>query len=334
LQKAITNVNELTKGASVFLLPKASQIMKQKLQLILSIILGAVFIISGVEKVANTAAFGNLITQWGFRWLHPLAPFIALAQVGVGLCLILGIRRQIMALATVAMLVGFSLAYTYAYFWRGVADCGCSEIITIGEGIWLFYLRNAVLLGISLFIGLYYSENQEKISETKNMVLLGVLLPMIFVAGFTYRLPTSFQHGGREYSLLHQHVKDTPLFQYLQTDPNKSYLVFFYSYTCPHGWNSIQNFKHFGQSQVVDSIVSFAFVGQYMSDMHIEIWSEFVRFFGDFGTQEILNDSEISQLIEFVPTTLYIRNDTIQKIMVGALQSPFTFQKIQKSNNQ
>ena len=133
----------------------------------------------------------------------------------------------------------------------------------------------------------------------------------------------NFQQPNKPHILLNKHVKDTPLARYVQTDTSKSYLVFFYSYFCPHCWNSIQNLKHFEQSGTVDSIISFAFVDTDLQKEHIE-------FFGDFGTQEIINDSVILSLIPFVPTSFYIKNDTIKAVIGGALPSPFTVQGFQK----
>jgi len=305
--------------------------MKQKILHIICIILGAVFLASGLGKVVDTASFGNLIAEYGLGWLQVSAPIIVLAEIALGLCLILYVKPKIMSLISFAMLVVFTLAFTYGHFKHGVTDCGCFGTLKINQNdnILFFYARNMLLIGLSLFVW-FFSGNQEKISETKKIILLGTLLPMLFVAGLTYRMP-NFQQQNKPHILLNKHINDTPLSQFVQTDSDKSYLVFFYSYTCPHCWNSIQNLKHFKQSKVVDSIISFAFVDTELSNEFLEFKSEFMDFFGNFETQEIIADSVVLSLIPFVPTSFYIRNDTIKAVLTGTLPSPFTFLKFQMS---
>ena len=306
--------------------------MKQKILHITCIILGAVFFISGLGKIIDTASFGNLIAQYGLGWLQVSAPIIVLAEIAIGLCLILNVKPKIMSLISFVILVVFTLAFTYAHFKHGIIDCGCFGALKTNQenNILLFYVRNIVLLGLSLFVWLS-SENEEKISDTKKIILLGVLLPMLFVAGLTYRMP-NFQQQNKPHILLNKHIKDTPLSQYVQTDSDKSYLLFFYSYACPHCWNSIQNLKHFEQSMVVDSIISFALVNDDLPSEYTEIKNEFIEFFGNFETQEIVNDSIILSLIPFVPTSFYIKNDTIKAVINGTLSSPFAFLKFQMND--
>jgi len=306
--------------------------MKQKILHIICIALGIVFIVSGFGKIIDTASFGNLIAQYGLGWLQISAPVIVLVEIAVGLSLILSIKPKQISLISFVMLVIFTLAFTYGYFKHGVTDCGCfGALKTEQNNIFFFYLRNFVLLGLSLFVYLHYPANQEEMSDRKKMILLGVLLPMLFVAGLTYRMPYSLQQN-KPHILLNKHIKDTPLSQYVQTDSDKSYLVFFYSYSCPHCCNSIENFKRFEQSTMVDSLISFVFVDADLSNNDTEIKNDFIEFFGDFGTQEIVNDSIILSLIPFVPTSFYIKDDTIKAVINGMLPSPYTFQKSQNVN--
>ena len=268
-----------------------------------------------------------MIAQYGFGWLQISAPIIVLAEIAVGLSLVLSIKPKQISFISFVMLVVFTVAFTYGHFKNGITDCGCFGALKIEQNnIFFFYLRNFVLLGLSLFLYLSYPVNQEKTSDRKKMILLGVLLPMLFVAGLTYQMPYSSQQK-KPHILLNKHIKDTPLSQYIQTDSDKSYLAFFYSYSCPHCWNSIENFKDFKQNTVVDSIISFVLVDVELSEEYKEIKNDFNDFFGDFGTQEIVKDSILSLIIPFVPTSFYIQNDTIKIVINGILPSPFTFQK-------
>ena len=301
--------------------------MRQRILRIVCIALGLVYLYAGLGKILDTASVGDLIVQYGFGALQIFAPILVLTEIAIGLCLVLGVRLKLMSLISFVMLVVFTLAFTYAHFRYGVTDCGCFGASTTEQNnVFLFYLRNAALLAMSLFVFLRYPKDEEEISDTKKVILLGVMLPMIFVAGLTYRMPHFLQQN-EPHTLLNQHIKDTPLARHIQTDSEKSYLLFFFSYACSHCWNSIAHFKDFERSMTVDSIFSFAFVDADMPKEFFEFRDEFTDFFGDIRVREIVNDEVLLELVPFVPTSFYIRNDTIRAVLEGVLPSPFTFRR-------
>jgi len=302
--------------------------MNKKLLYSGCVILGLVLVVTGLEKIVDTATFGNLIVQYGFKWAHPLAPLIALIQVGIGLCLILNIRPKIMALVASVLLVGFTLVFSYAYFVHGVTDCGCSEVLKAGTGILFFYVRNTLLFGLALFVGLYYPESQEKINSTKNIILVGMLLPMTFVAGFSYKFP-AFLQSNDSHPLLNKHISKTPLSRHIQTVSDSSYLVFFHQHNCPHCWNSLGNLKEFKNSGRVNAVVSFAIVNPDLNDSNnssenTELKNAFLKHLGDIETCTVVLDS-VRSFIRAVPTSFYIKNDTIRSVVESILPHPFIF---------
>ena len=303
--------------------------MKQKILQIICIIIGIVFIVSGLGKIVDTAAFGNLIAKYGFVELHIFAPVIALVEVAVGVSLVLGIKPKIMLYVSFGLLLMFTAAFTYSHIKNGITDCGCFGAIKLSQdNVALVYTRNVLLLGLSLFAGLLHTVCLEKTVETKKTILLGVLLPAIFVAGLTYRIPSSFRRN-KSHILLNMNIKETPLHQYIQTVPDSTYLIFFYTYTCPHCLNSMENFKHFKRSNVVDSSISFALIGT-DSIENKKIRSQFADYFGHFGTREILNDHIVQSFINVVPTAFYVKNDTIKNVIESQLPSPVLFMNRQK----
>ena len=78
---------------------------------ILGSILGIVFIISGIGKLYNIAAFQYLIIQYGFPTLHYLAPAIVIAEIVLGTLLVLGVMRKWTSLATILLLIIFSFTF-------------------------------------------------------------------------------------------------------------------------------------------------------------------------------------------------------------------------------
>ena len=299
--------------------------MKKKIFFWVSVIIGLVFIVSGLGKVVNTAAFGNLIVKYGLGWLQIFAPLVAIAEIALGLCFVLGIRPKIMGQISVCLLVIFTATFTYGYLTSGITDCGCFGTLKIfPDNVAFVYVRNIVLLVLALYIGICYPASiNKKTDEAKLIILLGVLLPAIFVAGLTYRIPNSF-NSNRNESLLNRHIKETPLYQYIQTVPDSSYLAFFYTYACPHCWNSLENLKKFKSSGMVDCIVSFAIVNANSSDKS-EIKNAFIANSGSIKTVEIVGDNIVRKFIKSVPTSFYIRNDTIKAVIESTLPHPFVF---------
>ncbi|MCL2650716.1 MAG: DoxX family protein [Candidatus Azobacteroides sp.] len=297
--------------------------MKQKIIYIVCVIIGIVFIISGGGKVINTVAFRELIVQYGLGRLQLLSPGVAILEIAVGIALILRIKPKLMLFTSAAMLLVFTAVFTYGHFKTGITDCGCfGELKVMPENIAFVYARNTLLLILSLFAG-FYCVYRERSTGAKVLILLVLLLPVFFLTGLTFRYPISHFRKNKPDTLLNKNVSETPLRQYIQTAPDSTYFVFFYSYTCPHCINSIENFKDFQRSGVADSVASFVMVGSdtVETNRHREL---FTADFGYFGSQEIMYDS-IKSFIKGVPTALYIKNDTIKEVLKSELPSPVVF---------
>lgn len=299
-------------------------VVKSKALRIICIIVGIVFIVSGLGKIVNTAEFGNLIVQYGLGWLQIFAPLVALMEIAVGVCLILNIKSKTMLYVSFGLLAIFTAAFTYGHLKNGITDCGCFGAFKVPQGnIWFVYARNILLLALSLFAGLCHPACCEKTDDSKKTILLGILLPAIFVAGLTYRSPASFRQK-QPHFMLNRDIKETPLYQYVQTVPDSSCLVFFYTYACPHCLNSVENFKHFKRSGVVDSVVSFALVDADSTE-NAKLRNQFMDNFGNFGTREIAYNDDVQSFIKAVPTAFLVKNDTIKIVIESQLPSPVLF---------
>ena len=301
--------------------------MKQKVFYLICVIIGLVFIISGLGKVVDTAKFGNLIVEYGLGWLQFLAPLIAIVEIAVGLFLILRIKPKILGLISACILLIFTTAFTYGHFKTGITDCGCFGTFNIStENVALVYARNIFLLVLSVFVWRRYPANsEEKEDGSKMTILLGVMLPAIFVAGLTFKIP-AFSRSAQTDLLISRHIKETPLNSFFQTDPDRSYLVFFYTYSCPHCWNSLGNLIQFKNSATVDSIVLFSLVSEELSE-DSALKSEFIQNLGGLESREIVNDAAVQAFITAVPTTFYVKNDTIRAVIKSTLPHPRVFSR-------
>ncbi|MCL2860712.1 MAG: hypothetical protein FWF46_09305 [Oscillospiraceae bacterium] len=302
--------------------------MKNK---IVCIIIGSIYLLSGIGKVINVIAFEMLIANYGFELFQIFAPFIILSELALGVCLVLWIKPKLMSLLSMILLVIFTIVFTYAHFKNGINDCGCFGMFNLTQQSPIFtYIRNILLFGMSLFVFIKSSKENSLIENWKKYSIIAFFIPIIFICGFTFRIPQNL-YKIKQHQYLNKPIKETILSNYLQTAKDSSYLIYCFSYTCPHCWNSIENYKSFKTTGMVDSIIAISFV---TADASINSQNRNV-FTEHFGTNlvnyELINDGIIQTIISSVPTSFYIENDTIKQVIESELPSPFIFQKFIKN---
>ena len=294
----------------------------KKILKIYSFIIGIFFIISGVGKVIDTSAFSELIYQYGFGYLTILSPLIVVIEILLGIFLILQINPKKSSFFSLVLLVLFTISFAYAYFKNGVHDCGCFGTLneTNLPPIYSF-LRNIILMFMAIIVWLKYPGSDYEFTKLKKTKTLFVLIVAVFISGFTFKIPPMFlKPASKKHKLQNLHVKNTEISKYLKTSKDSTYLVFCFSYTCPHCWNSIENLKQFIKTKAADRVVCLA-TGE-SDDKKV--------FFNNFNPEFLIHDlqmAEISKMATGFPTSFYIKNDTIKTIIQGVLPSPFTFKK-------
>ena len=292
--------------------------------------MGSIYLLSGIGKVIDVNAFEILIADYGFWHLQMLAPFIILCELALGVCLVLWIRPKLMSFLSMILLFIFTIAFTYAHFKNGINDCACFGVLKLNQQVpILTYIRNFLLLGISLFVFFKTSNENQVIENWKTYCIVVFFIPVIFVCGFTFRTPQNF-YKVKQHPYLNKSVKETILGNYLDTSKDRSYLIYCFSYTCPHCWNSIENYKSFKNSGVIDSVIAISFV-RADTDMYFQERNVFNEIFGaDLVTYEITADEVIQTLIKSVPTSFYIESDTIRYVIESELPSPYIFREFIK----
>jgi uncharacterized membrane protein YphA (DoxX/SURF4 family) len=288
---------------------------------IFSIITGIFFVVSGIGKVVNTTAFSNLIHQYGFDYLMIISPIIVLAEILIGLCLLLLINTRRISFYALLLLVIFTIAFAYAHFKHGVNDCGCmGAILPTKMPPVLSFLRNLVLILMTLFVWLKYPGDKANIAKWKKIFLLASMCIAIFFAGNTFSFPSILKRNANKPKFENKIVKTTELANFIKTSTDKSYLVFCFSYSCPHCWNSIENLRQFIRMKIADSVIVFG-MGN-IADKEF-----FIRNFKpDFKFNDISHDNMV-KLTTFYPTAFYIRHDSIKAVLQGVLPSAITFRK-------
>ena len=291
-----------------------------------SIIIGVLFIISGLGKAIDVAGFTTLISQYGLTFFAPLAPVIILFEILLGLSLILLVNPIRDNIVAHCMLIVFTFLFAFAHFAYNVNDCGCFGAIKNANFPPLVsFIRNFVLIGMSFMVWRYYPITKIRTSKWKKYVLVSVMAISIFLTGITTKSPlfaqtSSFINAeGPEMKGYQQNIKDTEFNKYVQTTDDKTYLLFCFSYTCPYCWNSIENLRSFIHSNTVDSVIIFT-VG---NDRDRLIFED--KFKQDFPVT-ILSSEAMDKLTFTYPTAFYVKHDTIQIVSPGQLSSPFVFE--------
>lgn len=294
---------------------------------IISIMVGLIFIFSGIGKAIDVVGFTNLIHQYGLGLFAPLAPVIILFEIVLGFSLILLMNPKRDSMISFGMLTIFTALFAYAHFVHGINDCGCFGAIKNTNFPPLFsFLRNVLLMLMSLGVwGLYPKTLGLVIQPSwKKYILISSLIIFTFICGLTVSSPlysiNFTHHTNNAPKFLGQNIKNTELANFYKTSSDSTYLFFCFSYTCPYCWNSIENLRSFIRNKTVDKVVTFA-IGEESSKL---IFNE--KFKPDFPIIN-LNGESMDKLTLNYPTAFYVEHDTIKIVSPGELPSPFIFKR-------
>ena len=300
---------------------------------IICIIIGSIYLLSGIGKVGNVVNFEILIASYGFESFQIFAPFIILGELVLGVCLVLWIKPKLMSLLSMILLLIFTVVFTYAHFKNGINDCGCFGML--GANIQtptLTYIRNILLLGLSLFVFASSQKESLIVENWKKYIMITFFIPIIFICGFTFRIPKNL-YKTKQHQYINKPIEETIFANYLQSSMNSTCLIYCFSYACPHCWNSIENYKSFKSSGIVDSIIAVSLVSADTS-MNFQDRNVFNECFGaDLVNYEIINNELIQTIITSLPISFYVENDTIKHVIKSELPSPFIFQKFIKNSD-
>lgn len=291
---------------------------------ILSIIVGIVFLFSGLMKLLDVSAFQSLIIQYGLSFFQYLAPLIILIEILLGLALILGVQQRITAIISICVLLIFTGAYTYGYLVNSVEDCGCFGSLVKSTPV-ITYIRNTVLIAILVIIICLDKNMFYTVPQWKVIIILSVMIPSVFAAGMTFSIK---RHHNDSHPFEGMSLSETPLKKIIEPD-GKRKLVLFISYQCQHCWNSIENYKAFVENGFVDTAICFALCNNIQSETD-SIAFLFKESYPEVNSQEVIRDSV--SFIEATPTAFLIEDDKVTKIVIGGLPSPFLLFKGRKTN--
>jgi hypothetical protein len=294
---------------------------------IYSVLIGALFLISGIGKVIDTGGFSNLIYQFGLGYLMILSPLIVLFEILLGLFLILLINPKRYSMISFILLILFTISFAYAHFKYGINNCGCFGTIRATTLPPIFsFIRNFILIMMSIILWIKYPKEKIESVVWKKYLIVSVMSISIFIAGFTFRIPFFLTNKSETHEFQDQNINNTELSKYIETSPDSTYLIFCFSYTCPYCWNSIENLRSFRNNNSVDSVVVFA-TGEMTDKLIFE-----QNFKPDFIIKDLPAEA-MDRLTTLYPTAFYVERDTVKVIIQSELPSPFIFVKTYNLSN-
>jgi len=280
-----------------------------------SLIAGLVFLISGIAKAIDISVFSNVIAQYGFDNLKLVSPLIVIAEVTIGGLLVFQIWQKWSALGGVLLISIFTLIFAYGLIFKGIEDCGCfGRISVLNTFPFITFIRNAVLLYLLIAV-FRKSTNNSEFNKWAVYAIVAIVCCTAFMSGYTFR----FIQSDNAKKFTAKSLKDTSLKQFVSTNKDSTYLVFAFSYSCPHCLNSIANLKEYEQFGVVDKVIGLALGDTVLEKRFREIFKP------NFSIKNY--SKELLDLTNVFPTAFYIKNDSILMELSGELPCSYIFEK-------
>ena len=133
-----------------------------KLSLVLRIVIGFIFVVSGFGKLIDVSKFADIVESYGFLPSFLVFPFsisLSLLEILCGVMLLLRIWIKFVSVFLLLLLFLFFFALIYGFYYLDFDDCGCfGGILSIGNRL-VNLLKSVILIVlVSLYIlieGLY-----------------------------------------------------------------------------------------------------------------------------------------------------------------------------------
>jgi len=130
--------------------------VKHFLIVIVRLIIGGTFVISGLLKVIHPDAFRKTLSTHGLfstGTIHLISLVLPYVEIAVGLLFALGFRIKATGRIIIYLLILFTIEGWFAFALGSAVDCGCFPTGGGGESIGVnFFFRNGLLILSSLWV--------------------------------------------------------------------------------------------------------------------------------------------------------------------------------------
>ena len=283
-----------------------------------SVLLGLLFLVSAFLKAWDADTFAVTLREYGLHWFGVWAPMIIAIEAVLGLCLLMQIRLKWTALAADIFLVIVSAGFAYGVLAKGIEDCGCFGALDRYHSAkpWVSFVRNAVFM--LLTVPVFLAEKKEEKHLTRKLIVMVPVLAIIgFVSGLAMKKSFSLPRFGTE-----EGMNETEMMAKLQAEypfrSDSTYVVYLFSFTCPHCKNYYANVEQYQRLGLADKVLGIAVEDE-------EAQARFERIYQPQIEIITIPKSRMSAITPILPIAVYIGNDTIRDIEKGAVFSPGVF---------
>jgi hypothetical protein len=238
------------------------------LQILIRLLLGSIYLISGVAKAADINGFADIIVQYGFPKLYVLAPVITSIEIILAFALLLFWNTRKVALFSLGFIILLSVIFLIGLLFMGIEDCGClGSFYQIPA--WLSLLRNVFMIFASYWLyknAIEFKNNEFEIA--KPIIAFGLGLVTLCITGFEMKetyYAVSYTQGDK--------IKNTFLEEYEQKGDSKK-LIFIFSPQCWHCMKVTPTLNNLLKQKKYDEIIGLypkeipeSFVKQYVIDL-------------------------------------------------------------------
>ena len=278
-----------------------SDTKRQNMNRTIKIIIGVLFLFSGIAKSLDAANFADLISRYGFWWARSISPFISGIEIILGLCMLLDIAPRITSAVVFFLTLLFTLLFANAYIFRHISDCGCM-------GTWVHvppfvsFARNILIMAGCVWL---WKTEKEELSWKFNRKWIVYIVGGygLILAGSTLGQPIILQdkimqsrqvNTGLFYSTLNGKITRTGRSEY-----------FFFSPGCTHCWNATENIKSIKEMPGFENLIGITSDDQntdeYIAKMH-----------PNFPIVKI-SGPDLFRMVHSVPVLLILENGKITK---------------------
>lgn len=288
----------------------------QKNSIIIAFIIGIIFIISGLSKAVSFNYFSAIINNYTTLYPDIIATIIIVFELTLGIMLIFCLCLKLTSIITGSLILLFVLVYTYGLFFLGIHDCGCfGNVKFFNSSPFFLYVRNILLI-----VGLVYvykiNKSAKQITQISIPLYISTIIIVslaIFICGHSSSHSTLKNSSKTDTKIA---FKDNILKKYMDVSVDSTYLIYLFSYDCPHCINSFGNLTQYNNKKYVDKIVG-------ISKKNSEAKEKFLDFFNPGFEIIEIPENEFYNITEEYPVSYFIKNDSIIKIITGEIPSAF-----------
>lgn len=283
-------------------------------------ILGLMFLFSAFTKAWDAETFADMLLLYGPQWFSIGAPIIIMIEAVLGMALVMRVKTRWSTIAADFFLVIVSAIFAYGVLTKGIQDCGCfgifSKIFT-GKP-WITFARNMLFVGISV-PAILDTSREVRYLYPKTCLTIIVVAIACFICGLSmrksYSLPKISDVKSNDRSKVMEKLNEIYPF-----NPDSTYVVYLFSFTCPHCQNSFANVQQFQQFKVADKVIGIAVEDQEAQERFYRIYKPEI----DIIT---IPREQMEQITNQLPIGMSIRENSIKKAEVGVITSPGLFLK-------